>query len=305
MGRLARPPALYRAGTSVLRMSRVRAPGFGQGPCARGCGCRPHKKEDRNRLGTLARAFGLGTPPNAGTVFPTSIGRRAHGRLSFRKKGLMSKENCEHWDQTAHTYDAEHRSMVGEAFENEIRSWLMRQLTDADNVLELGCGTGIFSAMVVGRVKHLTATDFNPKMLEHATQRLAGHNNVETRREDACHTSFDDNSFSAVLMVNLMHHADAPATVLRECRRVLTPGGRVVVIDCAGHGKSLWSRIKTSLGRLFPRSQPEENHHHHHFSPEDLAALITDAGLAMQETTLLRQRRPAAAYTCLRAVNTD
>lgn len=252
---------------------------------------------------THARAFGLGTPPNAGIVFPTSIGRRAHGRLSFRKKGLMSKENCEHWDQTAHTYDAEHRSMVGEAFENEIRSWLARQFTDADKVLELGCGTGIFSAMIAERVKHLTATDLSPGMLEHATQRLSGYGNVEIRREDAYHMSFGDDTFSAVLMVNLMHHADAPATVVGECRRVLTPGGKVVVIDCAGHGTSLLSWIKTSLGRLLRRGRPPEDHHH--FSPDDLSALITDAGLAVQETTLIRQRRPRTGYTCLRAVSTD
>ncbi len=217
----------------------------------------------------------------------------------------MSKEDCEHWDQEAHTYDAEYRGMVGEALENEIRSWLVRQFTDDDNVLELGCGTGIFSAIIAERVKHLTATDFSPKMLEQATQRLAGFDNVEIRGEDACHTSFDDNSFSAVLMVNLMHHADSPATVLRECLRILTPGGRVVVIDCAWHGTSLWSWIKTSFGRLVRRSRPPEDHHHHHFSPDDLAALITDAGLAVQETIMIRQRRHRMGFICLRAVNSD
>ena len=51
-----------------------------------------------------------------------------------------SEDDREHWDQEAHTYDDEYRGMVGERFETEIRSWLARQFTDADNVLELGCG---------------------------------------------------------------------------------------------------------------------------------------------------------------------
>ena len=122
-------------------------------------------------------------------------------------------EEREHWAEAAQTYDAEHRRGGGEALENELRSWLTRQLTDADEVLELGCGTGIFSAMIAGRVKHLTATDFSPEMLEQARRRLGGYDNVEIRSEDACQTSFADDSFNAVLAVNLLHHAHAPATV--------------------------------------------------------------------------------------------
>ncbi|MCK4340367.1 MAG: class I SAM-dependent methyltransferase, partial [Phycisphaerae bacterium] len=133
-----------------------------------------------------------------------------------------------------------------------------------------------FSALIAERVKHLTATDFSPEMLAQARRRLGGYDNVEIRTEDAYHTSFADNSFSAVLAANLLHHADAPAAVVRECRRVLRPGGKVVVIDCAGHGMSLLSWIWKGLGSLRRRGRPPEGHHH--FSPDDLAALITEAG---------------------------
>ena len=214
-----------------------------------------------------------------------------------------SNKEREHWDKAAHTYDAEYRSTVEEAFENEIRAWLGRQFTDADEVLELGCGTGICSAMIAGRVKHLTATDFSRGMLEQATQRLDGYDNVRIQAEDACHTSFADDSFSAVLAVNLLHHAAAPGDVVRECRRVLMPGGRLIVIDCAGHGSPLWSWIRRNLGHLLRRRQPGEDHHH--FSPDALAALLTGAGLAVQETALIRQRHPRMNLTCLRAVNAD
>jgi SAM-dependent methyltransferase len=211
-------------------------------------------------------------------------------------------QECEHWGQAAHTYDAEYRSVMGEALENEIRSWLAHQFTDADEVLELGCGTGISSAMIAKRVKHLTATDFSPEMLEQARHRLGGYDNVEIRTEDACQTSFADGSFNAVLAANLLHHARRPATVVREFRRVLTPGGKVVVIDCVGHGSSLWSRIWQRLGHLRRRARPPEEDHH--FSPDELAGLITEAGLSVQETTLIGQRRPRMRFICLRATRT-
>jgi len=211
------------------------------------------------------------------------------------------RKDREHWDQAAHTYDAEYRGTVGEAFENELRSWLTRQFTATDHVLELGCGTGIFSAMVAEHVAHLTATDFSAEMLARAKQRLGAHENVELRTEDAHRTSFADGSFSAVLATNLLHHADTPTAIVAECRRVLAPGGKLVVIECAGHGSSLLSWIRTRLAHLRRRRQPAEGHHH--FSPDDLAALITDAALAVQEQTPLRQRRPPMRYICLCAVN--
>jgi ubiquinone/menaquinone biosynthesis C-methylase UbiE len=212
----------------------------------------------------------------------------------------VSKGQGENWGQVARTYDAEYRSTVGEAFENEIRAWLARQFTDTDEVLELGCGTGIFSAMIAERVKRLTATDSSAEMLEQAMQRLGRYHNVEIRTEDAYQTSFADGSFSAVMAVNLLHHVNAPVAIARECHRVLTPGGRVVVIDCAGHGASLWSWIRTSLGNLIQRRRPPEDHHH--FSPDGLASLIRDAGFSVQETTELRQRRPRMGFICLRAM---
>lgn len=49
----------------------------------------------------------------------------------------VSEGQCENWGQAARTYDAEYRSTVGEAFENEIRTWLARQFTDTDKALEL------------------------------------------------------------------------------------------------------------------------------------------------------------------------
>ena len=206
-------------------------------------------------------------------------------------------EDRAHWDRAARTYDAEHREWLSEAFANKIRSWLARQFTAEENVLELGCGTGIFSEMIAGRVRRLTATDFSPEMLERAGQRLRPYDNVVTCREDAAHTSFANGAFDAVLTVNLFHHAGEPAAVAGECHRVVRPGGRVVVIDCIGHTTLFSSWLNAALRRLRLRDRPAGDHHH--LPLGDLTALLTGAGLTVQEKTHLGQRRPRAKYACL------
>ena len=214
-----------------------------------------------------------------------------------------SDEDRAHWDRAAPTYDAEHREWLSEAFANEIRSWLARQFAAEDDVLELGCGTGIFSEMIAGGVRRLTATDFSPEMLERASQRLRPYENVVTRREDASRTSFADGAFDAVLTVNLFHHAGEPAAVARECHRVIRPGGRVVVIDCTGHATLLSSWINAGLRRLRLRHRPPDDHHL--LSLGELTALLTGAGLTVQEKTHLGQRRPRTQYACVRAAKPE
>jgi ubiquinone/menaquinone biosynthesis C-methylase UbiE len=208
-------------------------------------------------------------------------------------------EDSAHWDRAASTYDAEHRDWLGEDLKNRVRSWLASCFTPDDDVLELGCGTGIFSEMIAERVRHLTATDFSPEMVRRAERRLGAYENVETHKEDARCTSFADGAFDAVLTVNLFHHASKPAAVAHECNRVAKPGGRVVVIDCAGHATSLSLWITAVLHRLRLRVRTGDDHHH--LSLEDLTTLLTGAGLTIQEKTHIAQRRPRTKYMCLHA----
>ncbi len=69
---------------------------------------------------------------------------------------IMASDGNEHeyWDKVAHRYDADHHYIVRD-LDNEIRLWLTRQVSEHDTLLELGCGTGLFSEMIVGCVSLL------------------------------------------------------------------------------------------------------------------------------------------------------
>ncbi|WP_316153172.1 class I SAM-dependent methyltransferase [Cupriavidus sp. BIC8F] len=103
-------------------------------------------------------------------------------------------------------------------------------------VLDLGCGAGHASFAAATVAGEVTAYDLSADMLAvvEAAARERGLANIRARQGAAEQLPFDDASFCAVVSRMSAHHwRDVPAA-LAEIRRVLRPGGRVVLIDIAG-----------------------------------------------------------------------
>jgi SAM-dependent methyltransferase len=100
-------------------------------------------------------------------------------------------------------------------------------------VLDLGCGGGHVSFAAAAAGTRVTAYDLSPEMLaavaaEAARRNLSG---IETRQGAAEALPFADAAFDAVVTRYSAHHwRDVPAA-LREVRRVLRPGGLLLVCD--------------------------------------------------------------------------
>lgn len=94
-------------------------------------------------------------------------------------------------------------------------------------VLEIGCGTGEFTARVAPHVGRLRATDFSPELLKRCEERLrtaCPGASVNFERQDAMAMTLADGTFDAVFGCSMLHHVNA-ALALREVHRVLKPGG--------------------------------------------------------------------------------
>lgn len=123
-----------------------------------------------------------------------------------------------------------------------------------DRVLDVACGTGIVSRVAARCVEpggYVCGLDVNPAML--AIARRAG-SGVEWRQADARRTGLPDASFDAVIcQQGLQFFADRPAA-LREIRRVLAPGGRVVIAtwSSAADGDTGYTPITAAFERHLP-----------------------------------------------------
>lgn len=93
-------------------------------------------------------------------------------------------------------------------------------------VLDVGCGAGLAVAELAARGVRAVGLDLDPRMLAAAELR---HPTGEFRRGDAHAPPFADGSFGGYRADKLLHESADPAAVVAEARRVLRPGGRIVL----------------------------------------------------------------------------
>jgi SAM-dependent methyltransferase len=114
----------------------------------------------------------------------------------------------------------------------DVHDFARRAILDAlalgpgDRLLELGCGGGLLLRDALAAGASATGIDHSEEMVELARQRAPGAEVVLAKAE---RLPFADDAFSAVAMSVVFFFFDDPVGVLRECRRVLRPGGRLAV----------------------------------------------------------------------------
>ena len=206
-----------------------------------------------------------------------------------------SEKEYKYWGKISSTHDNAVLYIVGDRVQQEIKGWLINQFKQTDAVLDLGCGTGFYSEVISERLKHLTATDLAPEMVELAKEKLSQYSNVKVQIEDCYSTSFRDNRFDAILMTNLLHIVKDPIAVLRESDRVLKDDGRIIIADYTGYGMPFLSKM--GMGIRFMRKFGKPGPYGGNFSPDKFADIVKQAGFVVEELKLVGKDTKAV---CLR-----
>jgi demethylmenaquinone methyltransferase/2-methoxy-6-polyprenyl-1,4-benzoquinol methylase len=107
-------------------------------------------------------------------------------------------------------------------------------------VLDLATGTGDIAALSsrCHPDAHVVGADFSQNMLREARKRFSD-SAIAWQACDANHLPYNDNVFESVTFGYLLRNVDDAVQVLREVRRVLKPGGRVVCLDTTPPAKNL------------------------------------------------------------------
>jgi ArsR family transcriptional regulator len=113
-------------------------------------------------------------------------------------------------------------------------------------LLDIGTGTGRVLELLASRIDQGVGIDASKAMLALARSRLAraGLTHCSVRLADMYRIPITDASFDMAVMQMVLHYAEDPPAALAEAARVLRPGGRLIVIDLARHGREeLLSRL--------------------------------------------------------------
>lgn len=137
------------------------------------------------------------------------------------------------WDGRVASWDAVAGSAAFQRLAGEVTA-LARPGSD-DDVADLGAGTGLLSLALAPHVATVTAVDTSTAMLERLTvkARLAGLGNISPLVGDLRSLPLPDESVTLAVSNYAFHHLDdaGKELALSEVRRVLAPGGRLVVCD--------------------------------------------------------------------------
>jgi len=108
-----------------------------------------------------------------------------------------------------------------------------------ERVLEIGPGTGYYTLELAAWVSEqgaIEVLDIQQEMLDHTMRRAGEHGiaNINPARGDARDLPYADDTFDAAYLVTVLGEIPDQGAALRELRRVVRPGGRIVVGELFG-----------------------------------------------------------------------
>lgn len=123
-------------------------------------------------------------------------------------------------------YAATAEDHLNRLFHEVTWAWAAERLSGA-RVLDFGCGSGEGTAAMARSAASILRVDVAPDAIAHARERNAGAN-IAYETIDGAVPAADD-SFDAVCSFQVLEHVKDPDAYLAEARRVLRPGGQLLL----------------------------------------------------------------------------
>ena len=156
-------------------------------------------------------------------------------------------------------------------------------------ILDLPCGRGFYLNML----RHvcdcrLVGVDLDWSVLQQAQRTVARLPRLQLSRADAMALPWAANTFDAIILTELLEHVVDDVAVLRECLRVLQPGGVIAITVPHANYPFAWDPINKSLEKLFGtkiRRGPLAGiwaNHLRLYTPAQLRARVLQAGFQIE-----------------------
>ena len=182
------------------------------------------------------------------TFFPEDLSRLDNVLACRKASSTAWFDNvASEWDRIKHNYIQDMLPFM--VVTNLIQSGAV--------VADIGTGTGEALLALAESAGKVIGIDSSARMLNVCRDRIArsGLDNVELRLGDAEALPLGDAECDTVFSSMLLHHLTSPQQGIAEMARVLTPGGKVVIIDLVKHANDWTRAVMADLWLGFTESQ--------------------------------------------------
>ncbi len=136
-----------------------------------------------------------------------------------------------HFNQMANSWDTQEKINQNKAYSEKIKDNLQKK--DFQNILEIGCGTGLLGSHFINQQNNYLGVDTSPGMLEVFDQKFNHYPNVRSAHLNLEDQEFNlsENPFDLILSSMAFHHLIDPQKVLFKLKQLLSRDGIIAIID--------------------------------------------------------------------------
>lgn len=188
------------------------------------------------------------------------------------------------FDEWPERYDAWFTTPIGRLV-RQVEGRLVNELlqpSPGENILDAGCGTGVFTMDILKAGCQVTGLDISLPMLLGAIKRCSGYR-FSPVRADLCHLPFKDSSFDKAVSVTTLEFIEDGKSAINELFRVTRAGGMVVVATL--NSLSPWAKRRQEKTLKGQRHVLENAIYR---SPQELLALSPYSGTARTAVHFLK-----------------
>lgn len=140
---------------------------------------------------------------------------------------------AEQYDELAYIWD-----IFPISAKENVAEFIQQMPQNQSSALDIGCGTGRLAIALAEYFESVIGIDISPGMIHCAKRKSLDITNTDFKVMDMCAVDFPERSFDYIVSHTTLHHltvADQIA-VLKKCKQMLRPGGKIVVIDIVAKG---------------------------------------------------------------------
>ncbi|RLM56405.1 methyltransferase domain-containing protein [Halobellus sp. Atlit-31R] len=152
-------------------------------------------------------------------------------------------------------YDRINPFIWNDEMRDEALEWL--DIQRSDQVLDVGCGTGFATEGLLRYTDNVHGLDQSRHQMEKAFDKFGTRDRVRFYRGDAERLPFADDSFDVVWSSGSIEYWPNPVAALKEFRRVVKPGNRVLVVGPDYPNNPLFQQLADAIMLFYDEEEAQ------------------------------------------------